>query len=152
MTRRPLDIDLHLSHLHQNRQCLRMATAFWENSHETRSEPRMLLMIRLDFDIDKIYLSVDGNDSLVIDADDHLESSLLKCKDISMLSPWTEALNNPLLWSWLLTNQQGYTDGLQLEFAKNVSQRSAIVQIIAEGGEIKIRKIPSEFVRFNPGY
>jgi Family of unknown function (DUF6334) len=32
-------------------------------------------------------------------------------------NPWRLALGKPLFWSWSMTDQSGYRDGLQLEFA-----------------------------------
>jgi hypothetical protein len=36
--------------------------------------------------------------------------------DLSHHELWREAIGCQLTWSWMLTNQQGYRDGLQLNF------------------------------------
>ena len=59
--------------------------------------------------------------------------------------PWMGAKNKPLLWSWIFFNQQGYFDGLQLEFAEDVSDTSSVViQLVAMASEISLRKVASK--------
>lgn len=55
--------------------------------------------------------------------------------------PWSSAIGNPLLWSWVLYNQQGYCDGIQLEFGKNTGSQSTVVQLVALGSEIELREV-----------
>jgi hypothetical protein len=43
------------------------------------------------------------------------ESSTQYNRDISDTGPWNQVIDKPILWAWLLTNQQGYTDGFQFE-------------------------------------
>lgn len=37
---------------------------------------------------------------------------------LSELTPWRDGIGRGVIWVWSLTNQQGYQDGLQLEFGK----------------------------------
>ena len=46
-------------------------------------------------------------------------------------APWTSCIGKPLQWTWLMTNQQGYTDGARLEFTDPDSQHSVIVELVA---------------------
>lgn len=50
--------------------------------------------------------------------------------------PWKSALYKPLRWIWIMTNQQGYTDGLQLEFARDIADRPVVIQLMAVGSGI----------------
>lgn len=36
--------------------------------------------------------------------------------ELSQTKPWSRAIGTGLLWAWVLTNHQGYRDGVQLEF------------------------------------
>ncbi len=60
--------------------------------------------------------------------------------DISETSPWSKCIGFPLMWSWTLTNQQGYEDGLQFEFAVNVESESTLVQILVGAYDAASRK------------
>ena len=53
--------------------------------------------------------------------------------------PIQSAIGRPLIWAWEMTNQQGYLDGIQLEFAEDVSAESVVVQL-------RIREISSDFI------
>ena len=59
-------------------------------------------------------------------------------------APWSLAKGKPLIWSWVLVNQQGYLDGLQLEFAKNSADNSIVVQLVAMGSEVMVRSMESQ--------
>ena len=37
--------------------------------------------------------------------------------DATKLMPWTDFIGGRLSWIWVLTNQQGYEDGLRIEFS-----------------------------------
>jgi hypothetical protein len=43
------------------------------------------------------------------------ESTLPFQRDISNTEPWIQVIEKSIEWAWLLTNQQGYTDGFQFE-------------------------------------
>lgn len=52
--------------------------------------------------------------------------------------PWSEAIGKPIRWGWVMTNQQGYADGVQFEFGRNVSEPSTIVQLVAVSSALKL--------------
>ncbi|MGE8280516.1 MAG: DUF6334 family protein [Stenotrophomonas sp.] len=39
-------------------------------------------------------------------------------------------------WAWLMTNQQGYTDGARLEFGDPDNQQSMVVKLVAGASSI----------------
>jgi hypothetical protein len=49
---------------------------------------------------------------------------------------WNNITGKGLIWIWIMQNQQGYTDGIQLEF-----QEQKIIQVMAMGSCLYIRKI-----------
>jgi hypothetical protein len=65
--------------------------------------------------------------------------------DVSNQEPWSRALGKPLLWSWSMTNQQGYRDALQLELAQDVDDPPVLIQLVALGSEIKVRSVAADF-------
>lgn len=54
--------------------------------------------------------------------------------------PWSTLVDNSVIWAWNLTNNQGYCDGVQLEFIEAESQATTtILQLMAEGGRFSFR-------------
>ena len=75
-------------------------------------------------DTDEIAL---GTDSPTKDSD-----------DVSGRSPWVAAIGKPLLWAWSLRNQQGYCDGVQLEFRTTVSDSGPILQLATRASCLRV--------------
>ncbi len=70
-----------------------------------------------------------------------LEKEGYKSTYMSHEIPWQLAIGNHVRWIWTLTNQQNYLDGLQFEFADNVSQKSVIIQLLAIASRIDIKTV-----------
>ncbi|WP_431685526.1 DUF6334 family protein [Hahella sp. NBU794] len=129
-----------LSYYANSEQKLVDVIGYFENSEESSTEC-VLCAMGFIFEESKFYIVVQEDDSFVLYANDWCSDP--KWKSISFMKrrPWSLAIGNPLLWSWVLHNQQGYFDGIQLEFAKSTESRSVIVQLVALGSEIKQRDI-----------
>jgi len=54
--------------------------------------------------------------------------------------PWQSAIGRSVRWVWTMVNQQGYLDGLQFEFANNITQEPVVIQLIAIASSIKLYK------------
>ena len=54
---------------------------------------------------------------------------------------WTELLHRHVRWAWLLTNQQGYLDGVQLELAHAGEAKGSVVQLVAIASSIKVYEV-----------
>jgi len=67
---------------------------------------------------------------------------------LDVKEPWNLALGKPLLWTWSMTNQFGYRDGLQLEFAEDVTDTSVVIQLIVMASTIMQRWVDEEFEPF----
>ncbi|WP_282269904.1 DUF6334 family protein [Stenotrophomonas sp. PS02298] len=44
---------------------------------------------------------------------------------------WAYCIGKPLQWAWIMTNQQGYPDGVRLEFLDPDNQKSVIIELVA---------------------
>ena len=55
--------------------------------------------------------------------------------------PWSQAIGKPLRWGWLMTNQQGYQDAVQFEFARSVAEPATIIQLVAIGSSLKVLSV-----------
>lgn len=51
--------------------------------------------------------------------------------------PWSNCLNRHLSWGWELTNQQGYFDGVRLEF-KSKEEVSTVVEMVAVASGLRV--------------
>ncbi|KRG63543.1 hypothetical protein ABB26_11515 [Stenotrophomonas humi] len=53
-------------------------------------------------------------------------------------SLWASCIGKSLQWTWLMTNQQGYTDGARLEFTDPDNQQSVIIELVAGASSLCI--------------
>jgi hypothetical protein len=49
---------------------------------------------------------------------------------------WNDVMESNLVWVWKMKNQQGYTDGIQFEFQKQIN-----IQIMGIGNGLSTRKV-----------
>lgn len=52
-----------------------------------------------------------------------------------------QCLGKPLQWAWLTTNQQGYTDGIRLEFQDQSGAAAVILDIIVAASMLNFYKV-----------
>jgi hypothetical protein len=82
-------------------------------------------------------------------ADDELDTVSLKLaessttfrKDISGTEPWIRVIEKPILWAWLLTNQQEFTDGFQFEVG--TPDGFVAVQLMCQATSFEVRLVTS---------
>jgi hypothetical protein len=101
-------------------------------------------------DIQKIHF-IFQNGSYILAVDESYDTVILrkgklsKKKGIKYIScknkkPWSIAIGNKINWLWILTNQQGYCDGIQMEFGKESSADIVItIQMVAIASALKIK-------------
>jgi hypothetical protein len=108
---------------------------------------RSISALSLVFDDVTCLMIAEEDDSLSIaSGPDPLLASGAASLSLTAEEPWSFAVGKPLLWSWSMTNQQGYRDGCQLEFAEDVTDQSVVIQIVVVGSSIKIRLMDEEFL------
>ena len=135
--------------LHEEPQLLRNVAGVVSQTDEP-SDQAMLLAIVLAFETCRVAVVAQADDSIDIRSAEGLVEA---CDiDLSAVSPWNQAIGKPLMWSWTMTNQQGYFDGLQLEFAEHSGAEAVVVQAICIGSELKIRAISTEYSDWALGY
>jgi hypothetical protein len=52
--------------------------------------------------------------------------------------PWPVCMGLGICWAWCLTNQQGYSDGVRLEFSEPGVASSAVVEFIVAASAIRV--------------
>jgi hypothetical protein len=95
--------------------------------------PKGPVALRLEFERLSFYLLADANDDTISVASslpDELHSLRVSKVD-DQAGPWKGAVGSALSWAWLLTNQQGYADGVQLEFRGGERAELSCIQVIA---------------------
>lgn len=112
----------------------------------------ILLAIGLIFSDSSIFIVAQEDDSLNIYNNIAWKQGN-KYKEVSLIETmqWFSAKGKPLLWTWMLYNQQGYFDGLQMEFAKDSQDISSVIQLVAQGSEIKFRVVSNNLEGVKPG-
>ena len=71
-----------------------------------------------------ITITADGEtDSLTVGEN---SGTWLDVADLSVRPPWADAIGCGILWLWLLENQYGYVDGVQIEFADGASKNVTV--------------------------
>ena len=61
------------------------------------------------------------------------DQSLVKAGNTDL---WSLCIGGHIVWGWRLTNQQGYDDGLRLEFSKPEDKVSTIVEFVVMASAI----------------
>ncbi len=109
-------------------------------SFEEENATDMLLAISVIFETKTVHIVVQSDDSLELLSENewHPNGGNRRASLIASV-PWSSAKGKPLMWSWMLHNQQGYFDGLQMEFAKDSSDKPTVIQLVALAGELKHR-------------
>lgn len=134
----PFDEEL-LARIHSGSDyLLRVQGVYWvDPPHQD-----MLVAICFEYDQWPIVAWAAEDDTIHIE-----ESSVYRrptgvvLRDLSSIPPWKDAVGKPLLWSWSMTNQQGYRDGLQLHFANTADEMGVEIQLLVVASEISVRII-----------
>jgi hypothetical protein len=100
--------------------------------------------------ISEIALCFEGGEVLTMKADgendelvwDHVSGSSVAVSDLALIYPSIgEAYGLSLIWSWEMTNHQGYFDAVQLELTDSTLARTAIFQFKVTASSIEVFEI-----------
>ncbi|WP_163341108.1 DUF6334 family protein [Desulfopila sp. IMCC35008] len=100
--------------------------------------PTDIVCIELCFSDICIYINIDEQDDTLNVTPQGPIDNAIKEFDTHFFD---EAVNRSLRWFWLMENNNGYRDALQFEFANNVSEPPVIIQLMAIGSRISIRRV-----------
>jgi Family of unknown function (DUF6334) len=81
------------------------------------------------------------DDSVECRAIDFDLANKLDAIDVSKNALWKNAIDSQLLWVWSLTNNQGYTDGIQFEWTNHSLKISIVIQAIAIASYFRLYKV-----------
>jgi uncharacterized protein DUF6334 len=78
------------------------------------------------------------DDSLVVSLGALTAGSDEMLADISNAAPWSVCLGAGACWLWELTNQQGYKDGMRLEFGNPNEHSRGVVELLVVASAIQV--------------
>ncbi len=133
--------------LQERRELLaQVVGVFWASSDP--GEATVLEAVQLAFERTQMLLLARADDSLEVAGADRLPvGPEYRLSNLSDLPPWERAIGRPLLFSWVLENScAGYIDGVQMEFAHDVSAEPVSIQLVVFASEIKVRVVLPDFV------
>src|SRR5688500_1397 len=58
--------------------------------------------------------------------------------EVGDTAPWSACIGSGVRWAWRLTNQQGYSDGVRLEFDEADEASRTIIELVEEASAIQI--------------
>jgi len=58
--------------------------------------------------------------------------------EASDYGPWSACIGLSICWAWCLTNQQGYSDGVRLEFSERGGVSIAVVEFVVAASTIHL--------------
>lgn len=58
--------------------------------------------------------------------------------EVGRSAPWSGCLGAGVCWGWELTNQQGYTDGVRLEFREPGGPSRAVVELVVVASAVQV--------------
>jgi len=105
--------------------------------------PRRPVAIGISFRDGALYVLAQGDDDSINIADS-IPKELrrdLTVIDVSYSNSWRRVIEAKLIWGWLLTNHQGYTDGAQLEFRGESSGDTSCVQVLVIASTLEVRTV-----------
>jgi hypothetical protein len=101
------------------------------------------VIIKLVFQHETFFILANGDDSLELT---RKFPNLPSLEELTMtrgseMVPWRFAIGRHLRWGWMMINQQGYFDGIQLEFGNGDKEESISIQLIAIASSLKIQTV-----------
>jgi hypothetical protein len=102
-------------------------------------EPHFITAVEMRFEsFSATFRAVADDDTLTVNLEAlELESDELLI-DVSKSESWSQCLGSRTSWLWRLTNQQGYDDGVRIEFTKPGEKFSFVVEFIVMASAIQI--------------
>jgi hypothetical protein len=102
-------------------------------------DPAFITAIALQFEhLSVVFRAVSDDDTLAASVGALAAEPEEEIADLSTQRPWSACRGLGVCWGWQLTNQQGYTDGVRLEFSAPGEASHTIVElvVIASGFQV----------------
>ena len=104
-----------------------------------QGDPRFVTAISLRFaSLSAVFRAAPNDDTLAVtfgSLDSDTEETLVEA---DTTQPWSACMGSEVRWAWRLTNQQGYSDGVRLEFRNPDEASRAVVELLVVASAIQI--------------
>jgi Family of unknown function (DUF6334) len=85
-----------------------------------------------------VFRAVPDDDTLAVSLGPLAAEADEEVVDLGGDPPWASCLGLGVCWGWRLTNQQGYADGVRLEFSATGEASRAVVELVAVASGIQV--------------
>jgi hypothetical protein len=102
-------------------------------------DPNFVTAVGLRFEsMSSAFRAVEDDDTLAVSLGNLSSTETEELIDSTHSDPWSACLGLGLRWAWRLTNQQGYSDGVRLEFGDPDKPSSLMVEMTVAASAIQI--------------
>jgi Family of unknown function (DUF6334) len=103
------------------------------------SDPRFITAVGLRFEsLSAVLRAVPDDDTLAVSLGLLAPEPGETLIDAAASGPWPACMGLGVCWAWCLTNQQGYSDGLRLEFSEPGRVSSAVVEVVVAASAMHV--------------
>ena len=104
--------------------------------------PEEIALLEFKFKKSFIYISIDENyDTLQVDHQIYNKETYMPRRDISGSVVWRDIIGKHIHWFWILTNNQGYNDGIQFQFRDENHKIYKTIQLMGLTSSIRIYEV-----------
>jgi len=101
--------------------------------------PQFITAVELRFESFTVVLrAVPDDDTLAVSLSLLEPTPGEKLTEASNSGPWPACMGLGICWAWRLTNQQGYSDGVRLEFSEPDGISSAVVELLVVASALHV--------------
>lgn len=109
----------------------------WEARFEGSAD--FITEMKFCFENCTLIVSADGEyDTVVLRKGGFSDDKDSEKINVSAILPWSKALDHGMCWGWELTNHQGYTDGIRVEFANPDTNASVEIELIVAASALHL--------------
>src|SRR4051812_35376877 len=103
------------------------------------NDPGFVTAIGLRFEsLAAVFRAVPDDDTLVAGTGPLVPTADEAVTQAGHSLPWSTCMGLGVCWAWSWTNQQGYTDGVRLEFSEPGKASQAVVELLVIASAIKV--------------
>lgn len=108
-------------------------------------DPKFITAVGLRFEaVSAVFRAVTDDDTLAVSLGTLTPEPSETLIESGNSAPWSACMGFGICWAWRLTNQQGYSDGVRLEFSEPGEVSRAVVELIVAASAIELfMSVPS---------
>ena len=109
------------------------------DSASFEGDPSFITALVLRFEsVTAVFRAVPDDDTLSVTLSPFVVETDETLADAGSSPPWSTCLGLGVCWAWRLTNQQGYSDGVRLEFSVPGEESLATVELVVSASAIYV--------------